>query len=431
MKSNKYRTVFTFFLISLVLLCFENMNSMTSDKKIYSWDHVHKMWTQEWFGPAEIGNILMIIKLMHSVNVNTQNQDGNTALMLAAGNGHENIVQELLQISDIDINLQNKHGNNALIIAVSRGYENIVKLLLGDKTKQKSKVNINAQNKKGATALIVAAYLGQENIAELLLDWPDININSIDDAGWTALFHAAQQGREAVTKLLLQNSQIDINTQDVRGNTPLMIASYWGNINIVNILLAAPGISINVKDCRGRTAYIIAQDRKQRIIAEIIKQKTEALTSQAFGILLSMGQPETNKNLILLKSIVEQIGDDVVDADNNTLLDKAFLTNQPEIIFLLLNLSKDPRKQLTRFPFEFVSPSSSLFKYFFDLAFCESTTINSSKDKDDLDRTCKPKLCASCGKVTTKFCVGCRKIYYCSDKCQKADWKNHKLICKQ
>ena len=31
--------------------------------------------------------------------------------------------------------------------------------------------------------------------------------------------------------------------------------------------------------------------------------------------------------------------------------------------------------------------------------------------------------------IITKWCSGCRKVRYCSKKCQKQDWKFHKVLC--
>jgi hypothetical protein len=33
--------------------------------------------------------------------------------------------------------------------------------------------------------------------------------------------------------------------------------------------------------------------------------------------------------------------------------------------------------------------------------------------------------------VKLSFCNSCRSVSYCSRECQKADWKNHKSICKK
>ncbi len=44
---------------------------------------------------------------------------------------------------------------------------------------------------------------------------------------------------------------------------------------------------------------------------------------------------------------------------------------------------------------------------------------------------CKNKGCANCqaNHLGSKMCKGCKKIWYCSNKCQKKAWGYHKLIC--
>jgi len=39
--------------------------------------------------------------------------------------------------------------------------------------------------------------------------------------------------------------------------------------------------------------------------------------------------------------------------------------------------------------------------------------------------------CSVCGvpMIKIKRCSRCKKVYYCSVKCQKLDWKNHKIFC--
>ena len=40
-----------------------------------------------------------------------------------------------------------------------------------------------------------------------------------------------------------------------------------------------------------------------------------------------------------------------------------------------------------------------------------------------------PKLCKNCGAPGCKFKCMCKQGYYCSRKCQKKDWQNHKKDC--
>ncbi len=34
-----------------------------------------------------------------------------------------------------------------------------------------------------------------------------------------------------------------------------------------------------------------------------------------------------------------------------------------------------------------------------------------------------------CKTKTTLRCIRCRKVFYCSKKCQRKDWKLHKSMC--
>lgn len=41
-----------------------------------------------------------------------------------------------------------------------------------------------------------------------------------------------------------------------------------------------------------------------------------------------------------------------------------------------------------------------------------------------------PRLCATCGITSSalKRCLGCGNAFYCDRECQRADWRNHKVI---
>lgn len=39
--------------------------------------------------------------------------------------------------------------------------------------------------------------------------------------------------------------------------------------------------------------------------------------------------------------------------------------------------------------------------------------------------------CIVCGKPTTFCCSRCRRVYYCSQTCQRTDWRSHKLTCSE
>lgn len=344
-----------------------------------------------WFSATKNNNLKLIEDLINKVNINALNPDtewlgiqdsplkGATALILAAVHGHENLVKRLLEVPGINVNIQEKFGKTALIRAASRGYENIVKLLLNT-----SEIDVNIKDADGVNALMCAIAVEHENIVRLLLQNPKININSKDNNGWTALMAAADLGYANITKLLLD----------------------------------MPGIDINAQDNDGKTARVHAEEAEHAEIMKLIDDCIINLHNKAFNAI-------TLNNVETLKSVIAQLGTDILDINGNTLIDKAFAANQPDIILFLLRNSPDPRELLSRIPFEAVQPSSEIFKFCMELAYnSEPISTPEILSKKDI------KSCTYCSKQPCdKLCSKCKRVYYCSVECQKTDWINHKHSC--
>ncbi len=97
--------------------------------------------------------------------LNTPNQDGDTALMLAVRYGHSEIVDALLGIQGIDIHAANQLGNTALSMAAYKGRISFVEKLL-------AKMDIEQITKKNhdhCSAAQVAVRNGYPEIAALIV----------------------------------------------------------------------------------------------------------------------------------------------------------------------------------------------------------------------------------------------------------------------
>lgn len=384
-------------------------------------------------------NIVYLLLQISNIKVNAQDNEGRTSLMRAAEMGNENIVLQLLRAPHININVQDQKGQTALFLAYTfYRRENIVKLLLeapgvdvntasddtlfiwavcrGDETmiNRLLKVpgfDVNAPNKSGWTGLMKSI---KEHITRLLLQIPGINVNAQNYTGNTALHIAVHWNYEDIVKLLLQYGA-DVNAQSKDGSTPLMGAVNFGHQSLVNALLDVPGIKINTLDCRGRTACAYAKERKYVAIEELINNKLMALAGRAFEAIHV-------RDVESLRRIVAQTGvDTIANESGNTLLDKAFSVNSPQMIEFLMQAADDPREQLARFPFDAVSPSTLVFEFITKLAYGEKPASSES--------SIEYRPCRKCAKATTLFCGRCRKAYYCCAKCQKDDWPAHKLSC--
>ncbi|MBI5273997.1 MAG: ankyrin repeat domain-containing protein [Chlamydiales bacterium] len=141
--------------------------------------------------------------------VNTQDEEGNTPLFLAAINGRIKPVGDLLSIG-ARVDIKNKEGGEPLHYAVcGEKVENvllIVESLLG------SAANPNAQNTIGETALHYLLEDGEEEILlpvleRLLLAGADLTITTND--GKSILDYAKERGNEAVIAAIKQKLEID------------------------------------------------------------------------------------------------------------------------------------------------------------------------------------------------------------------------------
>lgn len=109
------------------------------------------------------GNIMAVKQLYkyHKETLDIDNE-GNEIFYSAAMNGRTDVLRYLLQESKEDINSQNKEGKTALIIAAEYGYTDIVKLLLDNGA------NMLIKSNEGKTALDYATKWNHSEIEKLL-----------------------------------------------------------------------------------------------------------------------------------------------------------------------------------------------------------------------------------------------------------------------
>ena len=78
---------------------------------------------------SEKGNVSIVKKyILEDSDVDIQDEDGYTALILASYKGHTETI-ELLLNAGADVNLQDKYGNTALICASYNGHKETVDIL--------------------------------------------------------------------------------------------------------------------------------------------------------------------------------------------------------------------------------------------------------------------------------------------------------------
>ena len=135
--------------------------------------------------------VIDVLVASPKVNVEARNSKDESALMLAALKGDQDLVKKLIA-RDADIN---KPGWTPLHYAATNGHLSIMKLLL-DKY-----AFIDAQSPNGTTPLMMAAMYGSPEAVKLLID-EGADLKMKNQQGMTALDFAKRANRSESAELI-------------------------------------------------------------------------------------------------------------------------------------------------------------------------------------------------------------------------------------
>eukprot|EP01083_Nonionella_stella_P267937 905433_1 len=185
--------------------------------------------------------------LVQSSNININhhketNYDNATALYLACRGGATQCVRHLLSNHSVIINEATPTGGSPLLIASSQGHDEIVEMLIDHSNRMSVQgikhgtLDVNQCDIEGLTPLLAAAREGHTKIVTILLR-NEADVNACGKEGVTSLMVSSQQGHVDVVRVLLSHPSIDIDHQDVQGTTALMAACFTNQLEVVEVLL--------------------------------------------------------------------------------------------------------------------------------------------------------------------------------------------------
>ena len=215
-------------------------------------------------GKLDLARIL----IAQEADMNIQNNDDCTALMMAIKSGYDNVAHALLEDYQCPLYVRDKHGNTILHYACGFNATQTMRTLI-----KKYKVDVNSRNKENNTPLHVAAYRGKQEVALVLIQEFGCDINSKGFKGKSALHYAVYGGYADMVKCL--SKYISPLVVDDDGDTPLHTCCKNGNKVCVEALLAlnAPAL---IRNNSGETPKDVAKshERIKNLLEQHIKKST-------------------------------------------------------------------------------------------------------------------------------------------------------------
>ena len=215
--------------------------------------------------------------LDEGINVNEKDFFGYTMLMYAAEAGNARVVRLLLDQPNIDINIQNDDGETALDCAERAGRRGVRRLMLS-KTGQNQQPDPFIEKIKRSPAdeirkqFLNAVSQGNIDQMDSLLYEKLIDVNSVlNESGNTALIIASENGNLDAVRMLL-SYEADLSLKDRSGSNALIRAARKGYFDVVEELLFRKA-NINSVGQHGRTALMEAAENDQvRVVKLLIKK---------------------------------------------------------------------------------------------------------------------------------------------------------------
>ncbi|KAF8418071.1 Glycerophosphoryl diester phosphodiesterase family-domain-containing protein [Tirmania nivea] len=220
----------------------------------------------------------------------------SSAILIMATGSNATTIVKLLVDAGVDVNYQDEHGETALHTAARLGHVECMRNLIAGG----ADIEV-AENSYGWTPIFIAAVEGQLSALEVLVE-EGAEVTKLDSSGWTAIEHAALRGHIEVArrlKDLMKTMAVSLQPDSSTGTAPIPIGSTMNSLGVLSEK-GSPGGNSDGSTTANDNSHLSGSPP---VIPKILALNTDAVKS--FGhrylkqgttmILVTLGSVDTRK----------------------------------------------------------------------------------------------------------------------------------------
>ncbi|KAL9034074.1 MAG: hypothetical protein Q9180_005605 [Flavoplaca navasiana] len=193
--------------------------------------------------------------------INEKASQGETCLMLAASQGHQDVVALLIN-HQADIHVTSVTGKTALDEAIEAGFMQIAGLLLSRMNEEERSDNYLRVANRQVRQTVKGSATGEK-----VLDLVYKSAKQVDDDRISPLHNAVVVGDMNTISFLLSQDSTDIEAYSRSGKKPLMLAALNSHGEVIQLLLKH-GADINSTSTKGWTTLMHAVREGNRAVVQ-------------------------------------------------------------------------------------------------------------------------------------------------------------------
>ncbi|XP_044499913.1 ankyrin-1-like [Mangifera indica] len=273
---------------------------------------------QLFLNAAQTGNLDLLKRIAQQLDdqgkgmattvadIKDANQRG--ALHFAAREGKTDVCKYLLEELNLDVNTQDEDGETPILHAARQGHAETVKYLF------EHGANPAIPSNLGATALHHSAGIGNIELLKYLLS-KGVEVDSESDSGTPLVWAAGHAQQDAVKVLLEHHANPNAETED--NITPLLSAVAAGSLACLDLLIQA-GANVNIVAGGATPLHIAADIGSTEIIESLLKAGADANVVDEDGqkpiqVAAARGNREAVEVLFPLTSAINSVSEWTVD----------------------------------------------------------------------------------------------------------------------